>query len=303
MTRSEPFLKTRQMAEALGVSPSTIKRWVDSGVLKATRTVGKHRLIALGEALRFAREHGYPLDGLEALAGASGSAEGVPAEGVLEALSTALRRGRAREARALILARYGAGGAVGLADDLIRPVLERIGHDWEAMVLDVFQEHRASRIVEAALMELVRLATPASPRPGSALAIGAAPGGDLYTIPGLLAELTLRERGWEVMNLGANLPLPSLSKAVRAHRPRLVWLSVSHLADPARFLQHYTNFHHAAAASGSAVALGGRALTPDLRAQLVASSFGDRMAHLADFARGLRPAAAPPAGGPEADRH
>src|SRR4051794_33473245 len=43
------------------------------------------------------------------------------------------------------------GGDVVLADELIHPVMETIGHDWEAGVLDVFQEHRGSRIVELAL--------------------------------------------------------------------------------------------------------------------------------------------------------
>ena len=45
-----------------------------------------------------------------------------------------------------------------------------------------------------------------------------------------------------------------------------------------------------------AVILGGRALGADLRARLDYASFGERMAHLAEFARGLSPAGRPPAG-------
>src|SRR3954471_14419857 len=96
MTSSDSLLKTRQVARALGVSVSTIKRWVDSGTLRASRTVGKHRLIRRSEALRFARELGLPHEGLEALVG--------PAigEGAHVSLLDALRQGRGREARALI---------------------------------------------------------------------------------------------------------------------------------------------------------------------------------------------------------
>ncbi len=298
MTTSESYLKTRQVAKAFGVSASTIKRWVDSGALKATRTVGKHRLIPLSEVLRFARENNLQVTGPEQAA--SGRPKSRPLdERLLDELTLALRRGRAREARALILAGHASDGAVRLADGLIRPALERIGHDWESQSLDVFQEHRASRIVETALMELLRR----SIRGGGdslPLALVAGPEDDLYTIPGLLCELALRELGWEVTNLGANLPLYSLARAVLAQRPKLVCLSVSHVAEPRRFLNDYTDFYKTAATTGTAVILGGQGLTPDLRTRIVAASFGDRMSHLAEFARRLCPETTPRPGSQDA---
>ena len=36
-----------------------------------------------------------------------------------------------------------------------RAVMEQIGHGWETSDLDVFQEHRASRIVESAITGLI----------------------------------------------------------------------------------------------------------------------------------------------------
>ncbi|CAN5911813.1 excisionase family DNA-binding protein [soil metagenome] len=288
MVVTEPLLKTRQVAQALGMSVSTIKRWVDSGSLRATRTVGRHRLIPVSEALRFARENQLPSADLELLAGLGTGRVETNDDRTLEALLTALRRGRTREASDLLRSAYACGaGAIELADSLIRPAMERIGHDWEAGKLDVYQEHRASRIVESALMDLIRR-SPISPE-GAPLALGATPEGDLYTIPGLLCELTLREQGWEVVNLGPNLPMVSLASAVLAQQPRLVWLSVHHLQDTDRFLQEYSIFHAKASRTGAAVVLGGPVLGPDLRARMVAASFGDRMAHFGEFARRLHP--------------
>ena len=292
MTATEPLLKTRQLADALGVSVSTVKRWVDTGAIRAARTVGKHRLIAMGEAIRFARERALPGEKLQALLGVKSSRVAAADEATCEELVAALKEGRAGRARELIVLAYAeCKDAAVLADDLIRPAMERIGHGWEAGELGIDQEHRASRIVEAALMELnARLTRPtAASRP---LALGAAPAGDPYTLSGLLCEMSLRELGWDVINFGPNLPLESLAKAVQRHRPRLVWLSVTHLEDPERFVREYRGLHASLASIGAATCLGGPALTPPLRARLVAASFGERVAHLAEFARRLVPARA-----------
>jgi excisionase family DNA binding protein len=291
MVSSDPLLKTKQAAQALGVSVSTIKRWVDSGDLRATRTLGKHRLIPRSEALRFARKQGLPHADLEILIGAGTRHLEAVDDRVRQSLLSALRLGRSREAKALIHSAYGSGrNAVVLADQMIRPVMEQVGHGWMVGSLDVFHEHQASFIVASALIDLIdRKAFPSGP--GFPLALGATPEGDPYLIPNLLGELILREEGWDVRNLSVNLPLRSLSNAVLEFRPPLVFLSASHLEDEDRFVREYAAFHEVAAAAGVAVIVGGRALRSEVRARMVFASFGDRMAHLVEFARGIYPAA------------
>lgn len=293
------LLKTRQVAEALGLSVSTVKRLVDSGELVAARTVGKHRLIEPGEALRFARDRKLPVAALERLSATSAIVVSQPGPiteidaQTRSSFERALRRGRHADAKAIAIdVHERCGGAIALGDNLIRPVMEQIGHAWEQRELDVFQEHRATRIVEHILIDLnwrfqQRFSGPEdSTRP---LAVGAAPEDDPYTLAGLLCELTLRERGWNVINLGANLPLDSLAMATEAHRPRLVWLNISYLDDPNRFVEDYQRFHARVARIGSAILLGGQALDSDLRSRLTASAFGERLTHLAEFARLLHP--------------
>ncbi len=287
--------KTRQVAEALGLSVSTVKRLVDSGEIRAARTSGKHRLIPPHEALRYAREHDLPVERLERLLGIETTGQPGSADvddATRDALASALRRGRSEEARERIVATFEqTGDAVSLADRLIRPAMEKIGHDWETGALDVFQEHRATRIVESALGELLSRVSRTRPHTASApLALGASPEGDLYTLPSLLCELVLRLEGWDVMNLGPNLPLNSLARAVLAHQPRLVWISATHLNDPDQFVRDYAGFQTSASKTGAAVFLGGQALHSELRARLLSAGFGERMAHLAEFARRLVPA-------------
>ncbi len=174
-----------------------------------------------------------------------------------------------------------------LADDLIRPVMERIGHGWMVGSLDVYQEHEATQTVATALRDLVdRVALEERPGP---MALGATTEGDPYVMAGLLGELVLRETGWRVRNLGVNLPLRSLAHAAIRHRPRLIFLSVSYLEDEDQFVREYRSFHEDATAVGAAIIVGGQALGAELRSRLNYASYGERMAHLAEFARRLSP--------------
>ena len=217
-------------------------------------------------------------------------------DGLRDQLVESLRQGQAAESRRLIIEGYAAGrSAVRLGDDLIRPVMERIGHGWQTGQLDVFQEHEATQIILSTLVELIARATKSQPT-GPHLALGASAEGDYYSLPGMLAELLLREQGWDVRNLGCNLPLRSLTLATEEYAPRLVFLAVNFIADIDQFIQEYSLFYKVASRMDVAVMLGGRALGSDLRSKLVFASFGDRMAHLGEFARRLVPTSVSAAG-------
>lgn len=291
MPFSDRLLKTRQVAAALGVSVSTVKRWVDAGLLGGTRTVGKHRLVRLREAIRFAQEQGLPLSGFAQVSATKLTAL-QDLDAVRDRLIDAVWCGDERIVKEILRTVVRSGmGVVTLADRLIRPVMEYIGHGWATGELDVFQEHQATQMIQSALSDLLERVAPSQSEAGSRpIALGATPEGDPYTLALLLGELVLREAGWDVRNLGPNLPLASLANAVVEYRPRLVFLSVSHLQDEPQFIEEYTAFYRTAAAHDVAVMLGGRALRTDLRQQLVSAGFGERLAHLAEFARRLVPA-------------
>lgn len=290
MVRHDPLLKTRQVAEAYGVSVSTIKRWVDAGVLQASRTVGKHRLVALTEALRHAKDQGLPVEGLNRWESAGGLVRNYRlGDRTTDALVQALSAGETQQARTILLSAHASSqNAAEVADRLIRPAMERVGHSWSEGNWDVFQEHQATQVMISTLVELIERASPARGRL-MPLAMGATPEGDLYSLALLLGELVLRESGWEVRNLGSNLPLDSLARAALEYEPELIFLSVSFVQDEDRFTRDYQKFSQAADSVGAAVMIGGRALGPDLRARLAFAGLGERMAHLSEFARRIAP--------------
>ncbi len=66
MARRKEVLTTGDVAEICQVAPRTVSKWFDSGQLKGYRVPGsKDRRIPVADLMKFMREHGMPLRGLE----------------------------------------------------------------------------------------------------------------------------------------------------------------------------------------------------------------------------------------------
>lgn len=286
---SRQYLSTVQAATALGVSVSTVKRWVDEGVLPAHRTAGGHRKLLRAEVLALARQGDLPRGDLAAVSTVLASDQAVDLETTAATLCKALLAGCGAEVSALIQGAYGAGVAIEtFADRVLAPALARVGHDWETARIDVWHEHRATQLCAAALYELKDELEARAER-NRPVAVGGAPEGDPYLLPTLLAQYVLLDAGWEAINLGPNTPLPSLTKALLELHPRLLWLSASYFENEAAFLNQYRDLYRTAERHGVAVAVGGRALGESLRSAIPYTTHGDGLSHLAAFARTLHP--------------
>ena len=283
------MLSPRQFAQAIGVSESSVKRWVDRGDLKAMRTAGGHRRITVQEAGRYVREQGFPLLrpeilGLAEIRAASTGAS--PAGDVSSRLYELLREGASSEARGLILSTYLGGWSVAdIVDGPLRSALHRIGELWTRDESGIFCEHRATQIalqaVEAlrALMEVPKNAS---------FVVGGAPKGDLYALPSLAAATVLESQGLRAVNLGPETPLETLALGVADLDARLAWLSVSTTEDPHRLRAEILRLLPALASRGAPLVVGGarsKALRlPDHDFLYVGSS----MAELEALVRGMR---------------
>jgi excisionase family DNA binding protein len=215
-------LSPRDLAAAIGVSESSLKRWVDEGRVRATRTEGGHRRISMADAIRFIREGRHPVVRPDLL-----GLPRLPRAEIREAgaLYQHLRAGDAAATRALLLARYLEGESVAaICDGPIREALEPIGELWKDSAEGIFIEHRASDLCLQTLAEL--RATLVAP-PGAPVAIGCAPSGDSHMLPSFMAATVLTAAGLAATNLGADLPAAALDAAIAHHQPALIWISVS----------------------------------------------------------------------------
>jgi excisionase family DNA binding protein len=292
--QSTELWRTQRVAQALGLSVSTVKRLVDAGEISAARTPGSHRLIPVDEALRYARLRNLPV--LEFERQRRASTEGAPTEQpigpkLIARAVTSLSQGDLENSRRLLRSAVRQFPIAVVGDDLIRPVMEQIGHGWQMGELTIYREHTATRLVESVLLELIqeRAERDRQFQVGRPLALGCASEDDPYSLSGMLCELLLQEFGWRSLNFGVNLPLSTLAEAIVEHRPRLAWITVNHLEDPQRFVREYRKVSEAAAKARTAVMLGGHALGSAIRGELHAAVFAERLTHLAELVRQIDP--------------
>jgi len=280
------YVSPARAAIAMGVSVTTVKRWVDDGILPAHRTIGKHRKLLVSDILRFVRDGHLPQADLSRLVPNTPLA-GDNLEVLLEELLLASRHGDNDRIRQLIHGAYRNGVSIeSLADRVIAPALRQIGHDWQSGQIEVMHEHRTTQACLAALYELKAFLR-ANAQESRPVAVGGGPEHDHYLLPSLLAQLTLLDAGWEAINLGPHTPISAFITALDDLRPSLIWVSVSRLESPDAFLAEYNAFYKKAESRGVAVAVGGQGLCPVTRERMGYTSFGDGLTHLAAFARSL----------------
>lgn len=219
-------LSPRDLGTAIGVSESSIKRWVDDGELPSVRTRGGHRRIRVGEAMRWISQHGHTVvrPELLGLPDRLRTLERLPADDYAQVLARFLIHGQFDEARAALLHSFIGGiELTTLAREVLQPALAHVGEQWHHGSDGIAIEHAATLACLQALHEIQRLL----PEPDGPIAMGGAPAGDPYQIPSLLAAMTLQSVGWRATNLGADVPLPALLACFDRLAPRLVWLSLS----------------------------------------------------------------------------
>lgn len=276
---------------AIGVSQSSLKRWADEGLIKATRTAGGHRRIALTEAIRFVRENRSPvlradLLGLPEVDGAPWAAK---SDGSIDdGLYNALVAGDSSRARGLLIARYLAGDALpAIFDGPIARAMTRLGELWRHDDKGIFLEHRATDICISAVNQ-IRLLTP--PRAASApVALGGALEDDPYLLPSMMAAAVLGEAGFNDMNLGPLTPIDSLIRAAEECRPRLVWVSLSIARDEhaARARAELRRLAARLTPHATPLVIGGRGVGDPAQHRRPNVHVVGSMAELAAFARGL----------------
>ena len=248
----------------LGVTPGSVKRWADQGILRCDRTTGRHRRFERSEVERFLLKR----------RGSGGGEVGRWVEMLLaEPDILALQAGLLEER-----ARLGSWWRVA---ESLGPVLTEIGSRWEAGTLSILEEHLASERLSRAL---ARASESLPPRPGAPRLLLVTAEGDDHTLGLSLAELTVREFGWHALWAGRVTPLAEVVAVVAAGGAEAVAVSASPVCSAGDLLAQTERLGAICRAGEVALALGGNGPWPEWL------PYGDRVrdfAALRDWMSGI----------------
>jgi excisionase family DNA binding protein len=200
------------VAELLGVSEATVKRWSDHGVLRCFRTAGGHRKFRRHDVAEFLGE--APAQELCTPRAAS------------DAETERLMLAGDAEALRLTIARHGTD-AMALArsfDEVFAPALAAIGERWAQGLLSISEEHIASHTVVEALAQAAHALPNAVQKGVVALACL---GDERHDIGIRMLALVLRALGYRPVLLGAEVPALDLAQLVARTPPAMLALSSS----------------------------------------------------------------------------
>jgi excisionase family DNA binding protein len=226
-----------EAARRLGVTPATIQRWVDRGLLHAERTPGGHRRIYVTEVRRL-----IAANRTVALSG--------PMANWLDVLMAA----DPLEVRAALLAARQRSASWAEVVDEVASALAEIGRRWEDGSCQVFEEHAATEALRRAAAACVSELYPGGDAPSAALLTVE---GERHTLGLSLAELVFAEAGWRSIWIGEGPPAEELEALVRKFKPHLLSASASAASPPAAIVRYQSNLMRSASTAQTPLVLAG----------------------------------------------
>ncbi len=284
------YISSQAASKILGVSVSTIKRWVDDNILPASKTPGGHRKILVADVIRLSRLGVIPAGDFSKLPTVSANPYHDPAFQIsAENFYQALRNQISLSCNNILVSAFKNKMPVEkIADEIIQPSMARIGEEWKNGDLPIFYEHCSTQLCLSSLLELRNLINSRSNNQGP-IAIGGCASNDYYQLSNLLVDVVLCDLGWQTVNIGSNTPAESFMDGIDYYKPKLVWMSVTHISNPEVFIKDNLLLFEKVCNSDAVLVIGGQGLNSGIRKKLKFHFYGDTMCHLGDYVRGLFP--------------
>lgn len=244
--RRRPRHPMGAVAQRTGLSSDVIRAWERRyGVVSPARSAGGHRLYSDADVEKLRLLHrltlaGRQIGGLVELdedalaellredetAGATAPGADAPDEDAAAVVAEAVEAVAALDSEALdrVLRRAAlAFGARGFLNDVLGPLMQRIGEGWADGRLRPAHEHLGSAV---AMRVAGWLLDSHLPRPGAPLVLTSTPAGEQHGLGAVATALVAASEGWRVRHLGPDLPWGDLVAAVESTGADVLALSL-----------------------------------------------------------------------------
>ncbi len=211
------YFSTKQAAKYLETSESSIKRWVDSGMIRATKTSGGHRRIASSDLFEFIRVRQKQI---------TSEIPEVNLEKVQASYRTAMNEGDISTMSQIVTSQFIRFANIGnLIDQIIYPVFLSLRSECHHPSEICHVLHRAidqtRNILEFIAPQYKR------PKVNKKLTVICADiGYDVDGLPTYFAEYSIGQQ-FKVVQLGVNAPIEVLRGAIEQENPTYIWISAN----------------------------------------------------------------------------
>ncbi|MDP1848522.1 MAG: diguanylate cyclase [Solirubrobacteraceae bacterium] len=144
---------------------------------------------------------------------------------------------------------------------IIEPAMERIGRLWEANAITVADEHLATAVSQSVLVKLFDRLTVARPRSRERVLLAAVEGQHHVLGLRMIADV-MEGAGFDVLYLGADVPVDALRRFAGEHRPSITGLAFAISVGVGVLAESIHAVHEAC--PGTRIMLGGRAVPAGL---------------------------------------
>jgi methanogenic corrinoid protein MtbC1 len=149
-------------------------------------------------------------------------------------------------------------------EDIIAPALWLIGDLWERGEISVSDEHLATEI-SIRVLALQREAQRVADARGDHRVMLAAPPGELHVVALRMVANLLRDAGYDILMLGADVPPKALAACANRHRPHIICMSSTMPGGADRLLGSINEVHDEWPTA--AFVIGGSGLTGSVRSR------------------------------------
>lgn len=230
----------RLVAERTGLSPDVLRAWERRyGVVSPARSEGGQRLysdadlerlLLIVKAMEAGRSVGHTaplsLDDLRQLVAEDaerGAARPAPAADYGESAFAAVADLSPDRLHGVLRAALLSLGTTAFLEEVVTPLLGKIGEAWHAGAIGIAHEHAASAVIRGVLEWVVD--TIEVPE-GAPRAIVACLAGERHELGAALATAAAVQAGWRVAYLGPDLPAAAIAEAALRQEAAIVGVSI-----------------------------------------------------------------------------
>lgn len=232
--KNTTLLSSPEVAKILGVNVATVKRWTDAGKLNCVKTAGGHRKFSMKQIAAFAKDNQKYAQRLSLVPLEDAEQQQLSRE-ILEAdfeslvpviLDKAIACDQS-EVQVILNSSYMVHQDLAiLYDDLITPVLHRIGTMWADGGLSISEEHLASQVLRDSIVRLQDVVNHA-PAQGKSFVLTMSE--ELHDIAAKMTQHVLEQNGFKVLFSGPQTPVIDTEKIFAAFKPDRVYLSSTYV--------------------------------------------------------------------------